>query len=171
MLKMFGFFHDDEKIYLILELASHGDIYKEIKREVIPFFFTHYSFQFDFSQPLKCFNEEKAAGYIRQICEGLIYLHSEGIIHRDIKPENILNCFGVLKLSDFGWSIFTEEARTTFCGTRDYVSPEIVSGKNYDFKVDIWSIGVLTYELITGKPPFEDRQNHNDAYQKILNVD
>lgn len=84
------------------------------------------------------------------MCEGLIYLHSLGIIHRDIKPENILNSYGVLKLSDFGWSIYTEEKRMTFCGTLDYVSPEVVSGKDYDFKVDIWSIGVLTYELITG---------------------
>jgi len=57
----------------------------------------------------------------------------------------------VLKLSDFGWSIYTEEKRMTFCGTLDYVSPEVVSGKDYDFKVDIWSIGVLTYELVTGK--------------------
>lgn len=52
----------------------------------------------------------------------------------------------------------------TFCGTLDYVSPEVVSGKDYDFKVDIWSVGVLTYELITGKPPFENRSNHNEAY-------
>ncbi|EAR83438.2 Serine/Threonine kinase domain protein (macronuclear) [Tetrahymena thermophila SB210] len=153
VLKMHGFFDDSQKIYLILELASHGDIYKEIKREAN-----------------KKFTEEKAANYIRQVCEGLIYLHSQGIIHRDIKPENILNSYGVLKLSDFGWSIYTEEKRMTFCGTLDYVSPEVVSGKDYDFKVDIWSIGVLTYELITGKPPFENRQNHNEAYQKILMV-
>ena len=57
----------------------------------------------------------------------------------------------MLKLSDFGWSIYTEEKRMTFCGTLDYVSPEVVSGKDYDFKVDIWSIGVLTYELVTGE--------------------
>ena len=56
----------------------------------------------------------------------------------------------MLKISDFGWSIYTEEKRMTFCGTLDYVSPEVVSGKDYDFKVDIWSVGVLTYEIITG---------------------
>ena len=62
-----------------------------------------------------------------------------------------MNSYGVLKLSDFGWSIFSKEKRLTFCGTLDYVSPEILSGEQYDCKVDIWSIGVLTYELLTGR--------------------
>jgi serine/threonine protein kinase len=66
----------------------------------------------------------------------------------------------VLKISDFGWSIYTpEEKRMTFCGTLDYVSPEIVSGIDYDFKTDIWSIGVLCFELLVGKPPFENNNN------------
>jgi len=57
----------------------------------------------------------------------------------------------VLKISDFGWSVFSKEKRTTFCGTIDYVSPEVIAGNFYDSKVDVWSIGVLTYELLTGK--------------------
>ena len=77
-------------------------------------------------------------------------MHGQGVIHRDIKPENILINFGVLKISDFGWSVYTEDERTTFCGTLDYVSPEVVCGKNYDFRVDVWSIGILCYELLVG---------------------
>jgi serine/threonine protein kinase len=57
---------------------------------------------------------------------------------------------GVLKLSDFGWSIYSEETRKTFCGTLDYVSPEVIQGKQYDFRVDNWSIGILCYELLVG---------------------
>ena len=66
--------------------------------------------------------------------------------------------YGILKLSDFGWSIYTSIQRTTFCGTLDYVSPEVIQGKNYDFSVDLWSIGVLTYELITGSAPFDTKK-------------
>lgn len=75
-------------------------------------------------------------------------------MHRDVKPENMLLCFGILKLADFGCAVYTECNRTTFCGTIDYVSPEVVNHKSYDFNVDIWSIGILTYELIVGKSPF-----------------
>ncbi|EGR33859.1 protein kinase domain protein [Ichthyophthirius multifiliis] len=146
ILKMYGFFHDETKVYLILEFACHFDIYKELKKET-----------------LKRFTEEKTANYIRQISEGLIYLHSHEIIHRDIKPENILNIHGVLKISDFGWSVYTlQEKRMTFCGTLDYVSPEIVQGTDYDQKVDIWSIGILCYELLVGKPPFENKNIAQD---------
>ncbi|EGR29395.1 protein kinase domain protein [Ichthyophthirius multifiliis] len=131
ILKMYGFFSDETNVYLLLELSSHGNIQKEIKNQ-------------------KVLDEQKAAIYIRQICEGLTFCHQQGIIHRDVKPENILNCFRVLKISDFGWSIYTEEKRMTFCGTLDYVSPEVVQGKDYDFKVDVWSIGILTYEMLVG---------------------
>ena len=91
-------------------------------------------------------------------------------MHRDIKPENILNSFGVLKISDFGWSIYSETKRQTFCGTLDYISPEMIAGKYYDFRIDIWSIGVLAFEFLTGNPPFENKCNKEEAYEKISNV-
>ena len=85
-------------------------------------------------------------------------MHNEYIMHRDIKPENILVEHGVLKLSDFGWSIYSPlYKRQTFCGTVDYVPPEIVEGASYDERVDIWALGVLLYELGCGKAPFETR--------------
>lgn len=77
--------------------------------------------------------------------KGLSFLHLNGIIHRDLKPENIIVCGSTLKISDFGWSIITQTERTTYCGTMEYVSPEVSMGKPYDFKIDSWSIGVLTY--------------------------
>lgn len=73
-----------------------------------------------------------------------------------------------MKLADFGWSIYApDQMRNTFCGTLDYMSPEIMQGSDYDFKIDIWCIGILTYELLAGKPPFE-RRHVVDAYHQVL---
>lgn len=86
----------------------------------------------------------------------LIYLHSKKVIHRDIKPENLLNCLGTIKISDFGWSIHApNNKRHTMCGTLDYLPPEMVEQEAHDEKIDIWSLGVLTYEFCCGCPPFE----------------
>jgi serine/threonine protein kinase len=86
------------------------------------------------------------------------YLHNLDIIHRDLKPENILLCQNdVVKLSDFGWSVHTTRTRKTFCGTIDYICPEILSQNPYDCRLDMWTIGVLTYELNSGRPPFESK--------------
>lgn len=75
-----------------------------------------------------------------------------------------------MKLADFGWSIYApEDKRTTFCGTVDYVAPEIVAGSLYDAKVDLWSLGVLCFELTTGKAPFEHRINR-EAFKKIMSL-
>ena len=94
-----------------------------------------------------------------QVAQGLKYIHSKDVIHRDIKPENLLNSFGTIKLSDFGWSCHApSNKRKTLCGTLDYLPPEMTPGflgEDYDKSIDIWAIGVLTYEFVTGNPPFE----------------
>lgn len=88
VLRLYGFFHDHNKIYLLLELATHGCLFKEIRQKAY------------FDEPLACY-------YFRQVCSGVRYLHSHSVIHRDLKPENILNCFDVLKICDFGWAIYS----------------------------------------------------------------
>jgi serine/threonine protein kinase len=78
------------------------------------------------------------------------------VIHRDIKPENLLYSNGRVKLSDFGWSAHTpDDKRRTMCGTLDYLPPEMVNKDKYDHTVDIWCVGILTFEFLTGSPPFE----------------
>jgi serine/threonine protein kinase len=104
------------------------------------------------------------------------------VIHRDIKPENILlTTGGDVKLSDFGWSVYAPtNKRSTLCGTVDYLPPEMIKvfssffpfpshftqGKPYDSAVDIWGLGILLYELLTGRPPFET-ESIQDTYTNI----
>lgn len=143
IIKLYGVFHDDDKIYMILEYASNGEVYKELK-----------------NSPNKRFTEEKAAKYLKQILQAIIYLHSQDIIHRDLKPENLLNSYGTIKLADFGWSVYAPETgdkRKTFCGTLDYLPPEMLQGKRYDYHSDNWSIGIMAFEFVTGAPPFGQR--------------
>jgi len=141
ILKLYGHFHDSKRIFLILEFAGKGELYKHLRRE-------------------NRFPEWKAAQYVAQMASALRYLHRKHVIHRDIKPENILvGIHGEIKISDFGWSVHApKNRRATLCGTLDYLPPEMVgsgSKKNYyDEKVDLWSLGVLTYEFLVGEAPF-----------------
>ena len=159
-LKMYGYFNDKDRFYLILEFANWGDLYGLM-----------------FKQPNRRFSEPNASNYVRQMIKALIYLHSKNVIHRDIKPENILVQDGILKLSDFGWSIHnpTNRNRKTHCGTLDYIPPEMLlremagTDNRYDFTVDIWSLGVLAFELSAGEAPFQHRDT-NKTQAKIFNL-
>ena len=85
-------------------------------------------------------------------------MHSRDVIHRDIKPENLLEHDGTIKLADFGWSVHApSNRRQTMCGTLDYLPPEMVGRRRetYDKTIDIWGLGILTYEFCVGSPPFE----------------
>ncbi|KAI1340560.1 kinase-like protein [Xylariaceae sp. FL0016] len=143
ILQMFGHFHDSKRVFLILEFAGKGELYKHLRKE-------------------NRFPEWKASQYIAQMASALRYLHRKHVIHRDIKPENILvGIYGEIKISDFGWSVHAPNSRRqTLCGTLDYLPPEMIkpgsSDNMYNEKVDLWSLGVLTYEFLVGEAPFED---------------
>ena len=97
------------------------------------------------------------------------HIHSLGIIHRDLKPENILICDGnVAKLTDFGWAVHTSKDRKTFCGTIDYIGPEILRREGYTSVVDLWTIGVLAFELSAGEAPFQS--NNREITSKRIKV-
>ncbi|EAA58324.1 hypothetical protein AN5815.2 [Aspergillus nidulans FGSC A4] len=143
VLRLFGHFQDSKRIFLILEFAGRGELYKHLRKE-------------------HRFPEWKAAHYIAQMASALKYLHKKHVMHRDIKPENILvGIHGEIKISDFGWSVHApNNRRQTMCGTLDYLPPEMLTsnpqGNFYNEKVDLWSLGVLTYEFLVGEAPFED---------------
>lgn len=155
ILRLYGYFHDEARIYLILEYAPKGTLFKELQ-----------------AQPLKRFEESQSAIYIKSLASALQYLHERDVIHRDIKPENLLlGHKGDLKIADFGWSVHEPNSmRTTLCGTLDYLPPEMVQGKPHTKNVDLWSLGVLCYELLVGRAPFLATE-YDDTYKKIIKVD
>lgn len=143
-------------------------IYFTIKSIHVSFFLTGACYKEMQSLENKRFPEPRAANYIAQIADALIYCHSKKVIHRDIKPENLLiGAKGEIKIADFGWSVHAPSSRrTTLCGTLDYLSPEMVHGRTHNEKVDLWSLGVLCYEFIVGRPPFESKSS-DETYRKI----
>ncbi|XP_036444028.1 aurora kinase A [Colossoma macropomum] len=153
ILRLYGYFHDSARVYLILEFAPKGELYGELQR-------------------CGTFDDQRSATYIMELADALNYCHSKKVIHRDIKPENLLlGANGELKIADFGWSVHTPSSRrSTLCGTLDYLPPEMIEGKTHDEKVDLWSLGVLCYEFLVGRPPFETK-SHEETYRKISRVE
>ena len=116
------------------------------------------------------FTEDVILFYACQILEGLCYLHSQNIAYRDLKPENILlDENGNIVLADFGISkILTDGSKTkSFVGTPEYVSPEIILEQGHDKSVDVWSFGILLYEMSIGLPPFYSK-NKNEMLKWIV---
>ena len=142
IMKLINHFEDDNFCYLILPYASQGEIYKLLKKR-------------------QKFNEFEAAYYIRETVNAVMYLHKNKIIHRDIKPENLLLEKSHIILSDFGCAYNfndnnkdEDEVRNSFCGSPQYISPEMLNKLPYNYSIDIWSIGVLLFEFLAGYPPF-----------------
>lgn len=152
ILQLYGYFWDDTRVFLVLEYAPRGELYKRLRDN-------------------KRFDEKTSSIYISQIINALEACHARDVIHRDIKPENILIGFdGEMKIADFGWSVHAPSSRRqTMCGTLDYLPPEMVQHKVYDKNVDLWCLGVLTYEFLVGSPPFE-MESMEQTYDRILRV-
>ena len=112
--------------------------------------------------------EDDAFYFFIQSCAGIYFMHSHNLLHRDIKPENLLiTRSGMLKICDFGWCTDqTKAPRKTFCGTLEYMAPEIIGRKEYGEGIDIWCLGVLLFEMLNGRSPFRGR-NDNETFTNI----
>jgi len=146
-------FQTEDKLYFILDFVNGGELFYHLQRE-------------------KKFSEERARYYGAQILLALECLHENGVVYRDLKPENILlTNEGHICLTDFGLSKEGLEKETdktsTFCGTPEYLAPEVLRGKGYGRAVDWWSFGSLLYEMLCGLPPFYS-QDVQEMYRKIM---
>eukprot|EP01017_Pseudomicrothorax_dubius_P045733 TRINITY_DN794_c0_g1_i1.p1 TRINITY_DN794_c0_g1~~TRINITY_DN794_c0_g1_i1.p1 ORF type:complete len:643 (-),score=160.85 TRINITY_DN794_c0_g1_i1:66-1994(-) len=145
-------FEDQENVYILLEMCTNQTLNELIKRR-------------------KRLTEIEVQCYLSQLINGLKYLHSNRVIHRDLKLGNLfLSDKMELKMGDFGLATkleFDGEKKRTICGTPNYIAPEILEGKNgHSYEVDIWSLGVILYALLIGKPPFET-PDVKTTYKKI----
>jgi serum/glucocorticoid-regulated kinase 2 len=145
-------FQTDEKLYLVLDFLSGGELFYHLKEETK-------------------FSVERAKFYCAEIVLAIEHLHKHDIIYRDLKPENVvLNSQGHVVLTDFGLaktSISNATPTYTFCGTPEYLAPEILKGQGHAKAVDWWSLGILLYEMLVGLPPFYS-ENINEMYELIL---
>eukprot|EP00826_Nyctotherus_ovalis_P051068 TRINITY_DN635_c0_g1_i3.p1 TRINITY_DN635_c0_g1~~TRINITY_DN635_c0_g1_i3.p1 ORF type:complete len:450 (-),score=118.71 TRINITY_DN635_c0_g1_i3:42-1391(-) len=143
-------FSSTTSIFFVMKFYRGGELYRHLKAK-------------------KRFEEDAVRFYVAQIVLALGELHKNNVIYRDMKPENILlDVDGYVALTDFGLSKFLDENQvtSTFCGTPDYIAPELVNGLGYNKQVDWWGVGILIYELLFGCAPFRSKNQHM-MYRKI----
>ncbi|KAK3908950.1 Calcium/calmodulin-dependent protein kinase type 1 [Frankliniella fusca] len=149
-------FEDKHKVYLVMELVTGGELFDRIVQK-------------------GSYTEKDASDLIRQVLEAVDYMHEQGVVHRDLKPENLLYYSpdedSKIMISDFGLSKMEDSGiMATACGTPGYVAPEVLAQKPYGKAVDVWSIGVISYILLCGYPPFYD-ENDANLFAQILKGD
>ncbi|KAI4353567.1 hypothetical protein L6164_002506 [Bauhinia variegata] len=144
-------FQTKYRLYLVLDFVNGGHLFFQLYHQGL-------------------FREDLARIYAAEIVSAVSHLHANGIMHRDLKPENILlDADGHVMLTDFGLAKqFEDNTRSnSMCGTIEYMAPEIILGKGHDKAADWWSVGILLFEMLTGKPPFCGG-NREKVQQKII---
>ncbi|VDM30915.1 unnamed protein product [Hydatigera taeniaeformis] len=137
--KLFKTFRDNKFVYMLMEFCPGGELWTVLRDR-------------------RAFDDKLTRFSLACVIEAFDYLHHQGIIYRDLKPENmLLTSNGYIKLCDFGFAkrLGPQRKTWTFCGTPEYVAPEVILNKGHDFAADYWSLGILTCELLMGTPPFQ----------------
>ncbi|KAL8184924.1 UNVERIFIED_CONTAM: hypothetical protein K2H54_032518, partial [Gekko kuhli] len=151
IVRLYGTFRDNRHVYLLLEFCQGGELWAKLREA-------------------RYFSEPVAVFCSACVVEALDYLHNQGIVYRDLKPENLmLDAKGYVKLVDFGFAKALDPGEKTysFCGTPEYLAPEILRHEGHDYAVDFWMLGVLIFEMIVGRPPFHSPEPQK-TYSKIL---
>uniref|UniRef100_A0A4W5JV48 Protein kinase cGMP-dependent 3 n=1 Tax=Hucho hucho TaxID=62062 RepID=A0A4W5JV48_9TELE len=151
IVRLHSAFKDTRYIYMIMEFCVGGEIWTKLKE-------------------VGRFDEPIAVFCTACVVEAYAYLHKKGIMYRDLKPENLmLDAKGYVKLVDFGFAkeLVHGDKTYSFCGTPEYMAPEIIQNQGHDFAADFWSLGILVYELLVGSPPFSSSEPAK-IYPKIL---
>jgi len=141
IIKLYKTFKDKKYVYLLIEVCLGGELWTILRDK-------------------DTFDEATSRFYVACVVEAFEYLHAKGIVFRDLKPENLLmDDKGYVKLVDFGFAKKLQPGKKTwtFCGTPEYVAPEIILNKGHDCSADYWSLGILIFELMTGNPPFTSK--------------
>ncbi|XP_032408594.1 protein kinase C epsilon type-like isoform X3 [Xiphophorus hellerii] len=153
--QLFCCFQTKDRLFFVMEYVNGGDLMFQIQRS-------------------RKFDEARSRFYAAEVTSALMFLHWHGVVYRDLKLDNILlDADGHCKLADFGMckeGILNGVTTTTFCGTPDYIAPEILQELDYGPSVDWWALGVLMYEMMAGQPPFE-ADNEDDLFESILHDD
>jgi serine/threonine-protein kinase ULK2 len=151
IIEYIDFLEDEDNFYVILEYCAGGDLSNKIKKG--------------------CLSEEQAKYYMQQLISALKYLKTKNLVHRDLKPQNILLSadYKTIKLTDFNFAreLFENELAQTLCGSPLYMAPEIIQKNDYTSKSDLWSVGLILYEMVYGINPYIDAVNTVDLLDKI----
>lgn len=154
ILELYTFFEDKHYVYLVLEMCTNGEMQRYLKSRC------------------KSFDEEETRHFMKQIVDGMIYLHSHSILHRDLTLSNLLLTKDMnIKIADFGLATqinTPDEKHFTMCGTPNFISPEIASRNAHGLEADVWSLGCMMYTFLTGKPPFDTEGIRNTLNKVVL---
>lgn len=152
VVKLFKVFENPKYMYLVLELGENGTLQELIERR-------------------KSLSELEARYYLRSLLEGINYIHSKSVLHRDLKPANLLISKDMqLKIADFGLAAHIPRLkgrRRTFCGTPYFIAPEIITKQGHSYEVDYWSVGIILYNMLCGKCPFQS-ESAEEVYKMVL---